>query len=103
MSRAEEFMNRLTDMDSGWWPFLKLRPSKDREMDNVILLRMTAHYGPFYGLLFAVAHVLLIQQFEVRIIVGWLAWMTVFIFVGYKYSFAIFWNRRARRLRKAAP
>ncbi len=37
MRTLEDFLNRLTDMDSGWWPFLYLRPETGLLMDNRIL------------------------------------------------------------------
>ena len=41
MRKLEDFLNSLTDMDSGWWPVLFLRPPKDKEIDNRLLLRLT--------------------------------------------------------------
>jgi hypothetical protein len=44
-------MNKLTDMDSGWWPFLGLRPKKEAVMNTRLLLKMTALFGSLSGAL----------------------------------------------------
>jgi hypothetical protein len=51
MRRLEDAMNRLADMDAGWWPFLHLRPARSEDMDNRCLAAMAAHYGVPFGLL----------------------------------------------------
>ncbi len=102
MRIIEDFMNKLTDMDSGWWPFLHLRPQKDKEIDNAALLKMSWYYGPLYGLLLALLESFLTRQFSFWSIVGNIVFMSIFFFAGYKFTFAIFWNNRARRL-QASP
>lgn len=94
-------MNQLTDMDWGWWPVLFLRPPKDRDIGNVVLLKMTLWFGTLVGLAVWLipqpgAHGLTASEFFRLILFGW-----VVFFLGYKFTFAILWNRRARRLRRA--
>jgi hypothetical protein len=99
MDQVENFMNELTDMDWGWWPVLFLRPPKDKDIDNVILLKLSLVFGSVIGVLFLLLILLLIGTITLgmvlfSIFLGWL----LFFFV-YKFTFVYFWNRRARRLR----
>jgi hypothetical protein len=101
METVEDFMNGLSDKDWGWWPFLFLRPSKDQFIDNSCLFKMTAAFGTFVGFFLFLISLLLdapyCGNFLVDMLGGWL-----FFFLSYKYTFALFWNRRARRLRTKA-
>jgi hypothetical protein len=45
----ESFMNALTDRNSGWWPFLRLRPQKDQMMTTPVVAKISCYFGPFYG------------------------------------------------------
>ena len=99
IDQIEDFMNKLTDMDSGWFPVLSLRPTKDKDIDNVVLVKLSLVFGSAIGV------ILLLLNFtkEVGISLGnvvfsMLAGWVIF-FVLYKLTFAYFWNRRARRLR----
>ena len=102
MRALEDFMNRLSDMDSGWWPFLHVRPQKDKPMDNSVLLKMSACYGPLYGLVLGLLAAIGIQQFSLWVIVGNIVLISVVFFPLYKFTFAILWNRRARRLQASS-
>jgi ABC-type uncharacterized transport system permease subunit len=101
MNTLEEFMNRLTDKDSGWWPFSYLKPEKSTPMSNAILIRMSIHYGPFYGALLAIL-LALTHKRELRLafFLGNIVFMTVSFFILYRCTFAVFWNRRAHRLQE---
>ena len=92
-------MNSLTDQNWGWRPFLFLRPDKNQDISNAVLLKMSFYFGS------SVAVLLLLLRFLIErtitpvsiaaVVLGcWLAF-----FLAYKFTFAIFWNRRARRLR----
>ena len=104
MDKLENFMNMLTDMDWGWWPVLFLRPPKDREMDNRMLLKLTFVFGSLVGVLFMLVFLLgateplnfgdIILFIVFCLFLGW-----ILFFVIYKVTFVYFWNRRARRLR----
>jgi hypothetical protein len=104
MDKLENFINGLTDMDWGWWPVLFLRPPKDQEMDDRMLLKLTFVFGSLVGALFMLALLLvgtgsltfgdMLLFIVFCLFLGW----TLF-FVVYKLTFAYFWNRRARRLR----
>jgi hypothetical protein len=99
LDQIENFMNHLSDMDWGWWPVLPLRPAKDQEIDNVILLKLSLVFGSAVGVIFLLivffaTGTMTFGTFMICILLGWLLF-----FVGYKATFVYFWNRRARRLR----
>ncbi len=99
IDQLENFMNKMTDVDWGWWPVLFLRPSKDKDIDNVILLKLSLVFGSAIGVLsllmaFLSRRSITLDMFVFAFLFGW-----VFFFVGYKVTFVYFWNRRARRLR----
>jgi len=102
MRKLENFMNWLTDMDWGWWPVVSLRPEKDRDIDNKVLLQISPIFGSVFGLLgFLLSEarphaVLSITSLTICMLFG-----VVVFFVSYKVTFAYFWNQRARRLRGA--
>lgn len=99
MDRIEKFANWMSDMDWGWWPLLSLRPARDKDIDSVVLFKMTMFFGTVSGML-----VLLIGLWDPSsptvgslagdFLFGWFGFLVV-----YKVSFAHFWNRRAKRLR----
>lgn len=107
MHKLENFMNRLTDMNSGWWPFLHLRPEMNQLIDNRVLLKMSVYYGPLFGVILSLVVVALrISELSwlavAAVVLINIALFTALFFVFYKYTFAIFWNRRARRLQDQA-
>jgi hypothetical protein len=109
MRRLEDFMNWFTDMDSGWWPVLSLRPSKDRDIDNRVLFKISPVFGSLTGFaIFVLSYPQMISAASVSGVVAvladvmlWYLFGCVVFFVGYKFTFAYFWNRRARRLRSS--
>ena len=103
MRQVEDFMNWLTDMDWGWWPVVSLRPQKKQDIDNSVLLKISPVFGTATGLIpllcFSFLHMVTITATKVA---SFYALGCVIFFVGYKFSFAYFWNRRARRFRSQA-
>ena len=100
MDTIEKLMNNLTDKDWGWWPVLFLRPTKDVDIDNVILFKLSLVFGSIIGvflllMVFLKTGVITFSTSLFSIASGWLLF-----FVVYKVTFVYFWNRRARRLRK---
>jgi len=99
IDKIENFINRLNDMDWGWWPVLSLRPPKDKDLDNLIILKLTLIFGSVLGVLFLlvgwVTRVLTLTCAVVSFLIGW-----VLFFLVFKGISAYFWNRRARRLRE---
>lgn len=99
LDKVENFMNMLTDIDSGWWPVLFLRPDKNKNIDNAILGKLSLVYGPIIGLgwwfsTFANTGIINFGNAFFFVLIACLLF-----FVIYKVTFAYFWNRRARRLR----
>jgi hypothetical protein len=97
MKALIDFMNWLTDMDWGWWPLLSARPSKEKPIDSIVLAKITPFFGTLTGLLIAVIANHFTSLRRVLVDVG-LAW--VLFFIGYRLTFAIAWNSRARLLRR---
>jgi hypothetical protein len=109
LDKLENFVNRLNDMDWGWRPVLSLRPPKDRDMDNRLLIKLTLIFGSAVGVLFSTLILFvevttgggnitpgsILSDFLCCLPVGWILFFPVF-----KLVFAYFWNRRARRLRR---
>lgn len=103
MSSLEDAMNRVSDLDAGWWPFLSQRPPKEVPIDDARLFGITVRFGPLYGAL-VTAMAMAIGAFEASLpmaAIG-IAWFSVLFYLSYKFSFAVFWNRRARRLQAQA-
>ena len=98
MNKLWSFMNWLSDMDWGWWPLLKYRPAKDRNIDSRVLFKVTPVFGSIAGVLIAAGSSLLLNPLAVAgcIAVGWMLF-----FALYRITFAVAWNRRAKELRKA--
>ena len=99
LDKVENFMNMLTDIDSGWWPVLFLRPAKNKNIDNTILVKLSLVFGPILGLglwfsSFANTGIINFGNALLFVLTACLLF-----FVLYKVTFAYFWNRRARRLR----
>ena len=100
MRQLEEFMNGLTDMDWGWWPVISLRPPKDKDIDNKVLLQISPVFGSMLGLiLFFLREVRHRAPFSVTTLILYLLLGVIAFFILYKFTFAYFWNRRATRLR----
>jgi hypothetical protein len=99
MPAFEDWMNRLSDMDSGWWPFLSQRPPKDVLIDDAKLLSMSVRFGPTYGAVITAAAMGTgaVERSVAMAAVG-IAWCSVVFYLSYKFTFAVYWNRRARRL-----
>ncbi len=99
MRPIENLSNWLTDMDWGWWPVLHLRPQKNQNINNRVLLKITPYFGSVSGVIIFfpgfVGHYSVIS-FTFSIIFGWIAF-----FLVYKVTCAAAWNKRAANLRSA--
>ncbi len=94
-----EFFNSLSDMDSGWWPFLFMRPSSpETRMGNRRVAQIAALYGIFAAM-FANAVIALSGE-SARVSVLTFPLLTTFVFfVLFRFTFAWSWNARADGLR----
>ena len=90
-------MNRLTDMDGGWWPLLKWRPAKDEYIDNLLVLKTTPFFGTLIGLSFIITSSEYndLTQILIKLALGWLLF-----FIAQRATFALAWNIRADKLKK---
>ncbi len=98
MPNLESIMNSLTDKDWGWRPFLFLRPRRDEDICNITLLKMAACFGPLIAALVLAVRFLMREPISIASAGVCLVVCCTAFFVGYRSSFAISWNRRARRL-----
>jgi hypothetical protein len=101
LENIEDSMNAMTDMDMGWWPVLFLRPEKDKDIDNLVLFKLSLVFGSALGVFFSLGYLLFAKPINwglavILFLAGW-----VVFFFGYKFTYAYFWNRRAKRLRAA--
>ncbi len=97
MKNVEEILNSLTDKDWGWWPVIHLRPPKDKDIDNSVLLKLTPVFGSFAAILLTLIDPpITIRSFIFYLVVSWVGF-----FLLYKYTFALAWNQRAKRLRES--
>lgn len=95
------FLNFLSDKDSGWFPFLFLRPEKNEKIGLKQLLKISFAFGGLAGLFFGAALAFVTvgtpgsKVFLVGVcILGWMA----FIFALWGMVFASAWNIRAQSL-----
>lgn len=93
----EDFLNRLTDMDWGWWPFLFLRPLQDELIDTRRVAKMTLYFGPMFSIIL-IFYSAMRGPVSLADALATAIYMCVFFFVWYRLTFAVAWNRRARRL-----
>ena len=97
MNKLIDFMNKLTDMDSGWWPLVRCRPEKNAYIDAGVLIKIT----PFFGSVLGMLPILRFTEFRspigvlICLAVGWISF-----FLLYRFTFAVAWNIRADRLNK---
>lgn len=94
----ENFLNRLTDMDWGWWPFISLRPNKNEEMNNTRVAKIAAYFGGVYGALLYLAFIFPKNGFNHIEVAASVLSLIFFFFVFYRFSFAYSRNKRAKRL-----
>lgn len=94
----ENFMNKLTDMDWGWWPFIKLRPNKDQIMTSLHVAKMALYFGGLYGILLYFVFRAQRHGFDITHLAIYTTVMVIVFFIFYRFTFAYFWNVRATRL-----
>lgn len=99
MRKLEDILNSLTDQDWGWWPLVSLRPLKTKEINNIILLKMTGFFGPATGLVMFLFRLRNLAAVTLERVVWHVILGSIVFFVFYKLTFAYCWNRRAQRLR----
>jgi len=102
MSMILNFFNQLSDMDSGWFPYLFLRPQKNNVISLGHLSKMSLYFGLTYGGLLGVFLSVADESKPMVVrIVGALVTAICFVpvfFVLWGIIFRIPWNIRARSL-----
>jgi len=97
VNRFETLANWLSDQNWGWWPFLALRPPKDKPMDSWLVAKLCLCFAPLYWIVLAgvgwVTHFWTLGMAFLGLLVASLA-----LFFFYRLTFAVCWNRRAVRL-----
>jgi hypothetical protein len=93
----EDAINELNDNDSGWWPFLFMRPAQHQKMSAARVLAVSVLYGLPAALLACIAVKLTHGRQDVHPLLLPAAVVAAF-FVFYRFTFALCWNRRAARL-----
>jgi hypothetical protein len=99
--RFENAVNTLSDMDSGWWPFLFLRPAQEDRITNLRVAALSLLYGLTGGMLANIALRLSGEDAREAAHLTFFTFpvaATLGFFVIYKLTFACCWNRRAARL-----
>src|ERR1051326_4510674 len=101
MQSLENFLNSLNDQDWGWWPLVCLRPQKHRNLDARTVLRLTAFFGPLSGAFaFVSDRPFSVGELTLLNLAAHVFLACVVFFLLYKFTFALAWNRRARRFRQ---
>ena len=95
----QKFMNKLTDMNWGWWPFLFLRPKKTEYMTSKIVAKMSLYYGLTYGFFIYIITIPKMEKFNMLEALIFLLIVCIAFFIIYRLSFAYFWNRRVDEIR----
>jgi hypothetical protein len=102
---VEAMLNWVSDQDLQWWPFLFLRPAQNERFGTRRVAAVSVLLGLFFGMLTNVVMVLVNSRAasELRVL-ALPAWLTlplatsVLFFAFFRLTFAVSWNRRARRL-----
>ncbi len=102
MSALEDWFNRLNDWDLTWYGFGKLKPKIHELMPMRTVLILTGFYAPIAATITILSTLMLAEMyaFQVRVIV--LVAIGIFAALAFlilQSMSAMFWNRRARRMK----
>ena len=98
LDKVEQFMNNLTDKDFGWQPFVFLKPEPYEFMDTKFLAKISLYYGPLTGIVWCLYLKIRGLPLDLGIILLCVLLGIVTFFLMFRFSMAIFWNRRAARI-----
>jgi hypothetical protein len=101
---SDERLNELCDRDALWGPLLAIRPEKNRVFSVARVLALAGAAGGLYGLLLNLGFVLVCRLAHLRApsMFGVPFILTFTYFVGFMFTLAPAWNRRARLLVRRA-
>jgi hypothetical protein len=98
VNRLESLANWLSDQNWGWWPFLALRPPKDKPMDSWLVAKLCLCFAPLYWIVLLVGVPWATHSWTSGLRFPELAAASLALFLFYRLTFALCWNRRALRL-----
>jgi hypothetical protein len=102
LDALEEGVNEISDRDRNWWPFLWLRPARDKELTLARLVVIALLYGVPTGALATLLLALAVP--EARESAAAVVGASVVAFLLFATAVVgPMWNRRAQRLRARAP
>ena len=93
----DRIVNSLSDIDGGWWPFLKLRPPKNEPVTLQRLALMSLAFGGSFGVVFT-AYYAWRGILPLLVLLALPPVFIVFFFIFWGLLCRPSWNRRARRL-----
>jgi hypothetical protein len=97
IDHLERSANWVSDIDREWWPFLFLRPARNRRLSTARAALLATLYGVFVGM---VANLGVLSAGERMNHVYTLpVVLTIVFFALYRLTFAAAWNRRAERIK----
>ena len=98
MNQFESLANWISDQNWGWWPFLALRPPKHKRIDSWLVAKLCVCFSPLYWLVLMMGLAWVTHSWTFGLTLRQLAAATAGLFVFYRLTFAVCWNRRALRL-----
>jgi hypothetical protein len=101
LSSIEDRLNWLSDQDWGWWPFLSLRPPRTQPIGLGRLLQIVLVFGTMGAAPMTLLACLIGPSLTFGVVWKGVVAFYLLVLLIYGGSFALAWNRRARRL--AAP
>lgn len=106
LDQIEFGFNRLSDMNKPWWPFLFLRPPKDKKITRLINLKKTIAFGSFFYLPFLLLVGFLKQysgeldRYGILTIISIAVFLYLFLYIALRTTTMFFWNRRVEKIIK---
>lgn len=101
IDKIDKSINRLSDMDWMWWPFLSSRPAKKDIINNFSVFKSTALCGTFVAVTTTIFIMILTRDRTILWVAFWtcmgIAWPLFFVM---KLPVTMAWNRRAKHLRE---
>jgi hypothetical protein len=102
VDEIERVLNWVSDQDREWWPFLFVRPGRAQRMTSTRVALLAVLYGTFAGMLANAAIALTTSERPALSVVTLPSLASIGFFALFRATFAVSWNRRAKRLSAAA-
>jgi hypothetical protein len=98
VDRFESLANWVSDQNWGWWPFLALRPPRHKRMDSWMVAKLCLFFSPLYWLVLLVGLGWATHSWPFGLTLPQLSAASLGLFLFYRLTFAVCWNRRALRI-----